>query len=624
MPGIVGRIGGNPGTLAGEIDAMVQSMLHESFYESATFVNERESVGLGSIVHPKSFAAGQRYCDAARDTCLVFSGECVGLSELVSCGGHSEPNSNAGQLLALYERYGQSFVEKLNGSFSGALCDFRTGKTLLFNDRYGLSRIYHCQQDNAFYFASEAKAILAVRPELREVDTAGLAEVFSCGCTLSDKTLFKRLALVPPASLWTISRDGRVQHSRYFDPKAWESQETLDEEGYYQDLKDTFARTLPRYFGDSESLGMSLTGGLDGRMIMAYAPPTAGRFPCYTFGGRYRDCADVSIARQVAKSCGQTHQVLPIGDDFLRQFPEFAEKCVYLSDGTMEVAGAVEIYANRLARKVAPIRLTGNYGSEILRRNVAFRPRQETPSFLDGDFAELVGLARATYEEERACETLSFVAFKQVPWHHHARLSIEQSQLTVRSPYLDNDLVGLAYRAPKSLEKSALPALRLVAERDPSLGRIPTDRGLLYQPRPVANTLLRTWREGTVRAEYVYDYGMPSWVARVDNTLRWLHLERLFLGRHKFYHFRVWYRDQLAPFVRDLLLSRRSLARPYIRRVVVEKLVDEHLKGRRNHTVAIHKLLTAELFHRRFIDDLPPVSKPFHCESSRHASSVLA
>src|SRR5439155_16351081 len=128
--------------------------------------------------------------------------------------------------------------------------------------------------------------------------------------------------------------------------------------------------------------------------------------------------------------------------------------------------------------------------------------------------------------------------FKQVPWHHHSRPSIEQSQLTVRSPYLDNELVGLAYRAPADQRTSAQPALRLVSEGNTALARIPTDRGLLFNRRPVTSRLLHAWQEGSVRAEYVYDYGMPQWLAQIDHALTSMHLERLFLGRHKFYHFR--------------------------------------------------------------------------------------
>ena len=69
--------------------------------------------------------------------------------------------------------------------------------------------------------------------------------------------------------------------------------------------------------------------------------------------------------------------------------------------------------------------------------------------------------------------------------------------------------------------------------------------------------------EFTFKAEYAYDYGMPQWLSRIDHFLSPLRLERLFLGRHKLLHFRVWYRDALADYVREILLDRRTLSRPY-------------------------------------------------------------
>jgi asparagine synthase (glutamine-hydrolysing) len=95
---------------------------------------------------------------------------------------------------------------------------------------------------------------------------------------------------------------------------------------------------------------------------------------------------------------------------------------------------------------------------------------------------------------------------------------------------------------------------------------------------------------------------MPQWVARIDHLFTAFHLERLFLGRHKFYHFRVWYRDALAKYVREILLDRRTLSRPYLEATGVEAIVNGHLKGGRNYTGEIHKLLSLELLHRLFLD----------------------
>jgi asparagine synthase (glutamine-hydrolysing) len=104
------------------------------------------------------------------------------------------------------------------------------------------------------------------------------------------------------------------------------------------------------------------------------------------------------------------------------------------------------------------------------------------------------------------------------------------------------------------------------------------------------------------KAEYAYDMGMPQSVAKIDHTLSAFHLERLFLGRHKVFHFRLWYRDALAEYVREMMLDPRSLSRPYVERKGVEAVVRGHLKGDRNYTTDIHKLLALELTHRLFLD----------------------
>src|SRR4029077_17523323 len=121
-------------------------------------------------------------------------------------------------------------------------------------------------------------------------------------------------------------------------------------------------------------IGLSLTGGLDSRMILACADTQPSTLPCYTFGGMYRECADVRLAKKLARAKNQPHETISITPTFFSEFPELAKKSIYFSDGAMDVTGAVELFANRIARQIAPVRLTGNYGSEILRGNVAFKP----------------------------------------------------------------------------------------------------------------------------------------------------------------------------------------------------------------------------------------------------------
>src|SRR5206468_1811261 len=187
---------------------------------------------------------------------------------------------------------------------------------------------------------------------------------------------------------------------------------------------------------------------------------------------------------------------------------------------------------------------------------------------------------------------------RQAPWHHYGLLALEQTQLTLRTPYLDNDFVRMIYRAPAAALSNNDVCLRLIAEGDQAMSRIRTDRGSANGRGHLSATVDRWRHEFFYKAEYAYDYGMPDWLVRSDRRLAGLHLDRLFLGRHKFCHFRVWYRDALSKYVRDVLLDPSALSRSYIEPKAVELAVTRHIKGDRNCTTEISKLLTLELIHR--------------------------
>jgi asparagine synthase (glutamine-hydrolysing) len=392
-----------------------------------------------------------------------------------------------------------------------------------------------------------------------------------------------------------------VKKKTYFKKEAWENQPELSESDFYGKLKETWARVLPKYFRGKQSIGLSLTGGVDSRMILAWAHRPPGTLPCYTWGGTYRDCADVKIARRAAKLCQQAHNTIPVGAEFLSQFHDLAERAVYLSDGTMDVTGAVDLYVQRLARQIAAVRLSGVCGGEILRRLVMFGPDPPQPGIFDAELEQSFRGAAATYAGELQGHRLSFTSFKQAPWYMASKFTVERSQVTYRTPYFDNDLVALAYQTPATLLHNG-PALRLIADGNPALGKIGTDRGIAFRSIPGVTRALHWYQEFTFKAEYAYDYGMPQWLARLDHIFARLRLEKLFLGRHKVAHFRVWYRDELSRWLREMLLDSNARSRPYLRPNSLEEILKAHSSGQRNYTFEIHKILTLEFIQRKLIE----------------------
>src|SRR2546427_8665151 len=94
------------------------------------------------------------------------------------------------------------------------------------------------------------------------------------------------------------------------------------------------------------------------------------------------------------------------------------------------------------------------------------------------EFLPYVRRASETYAGLKRAHPLSFAVFRQVPWHYYGQLALEQTQLSLRSPYLDNDLVRTVFRAPESAVANNDVCLRLIGDGSPALRQIPTDRGL--------------------------------------------------------------------------------------------------------------------------------------------------
>lgn len=605
MPGIFGLITNKPRHWAEpHLLRMLRVLRHETFYITGTWIDETTGVYAGWTARENSFSDGMPVKNERSDITLVFSGEEYPEPETVQSlkeRGHQFKAEGPSYLVHLYEE-DPLFPKSLNGRFQGLLADSTRGAVTLFNDRYSMHRLYYHEAKEAFYFAVEAKAILAVVPERRRADPRSLGEFVACGCVLENRTLFEGVHVLPPASAWTF-RAGSVQtKNTYFEPCEWEQQDLLDPESYHREIREIFSRRFPRYLNGHEKIGVSLTGGLDTRTVMAWQKFLPQSLPCYTYGGAYRECRDVVVARQIARECQQPHQVISVGDEFFARFPHYAERSVYLTDACVEVTRAPDLYLSERAREIAPVRMTGLYGDEVQRPQVrAFKPVNPAAGLFSPSFLPHVTSARQTYAELIQGHPTTFAAFRQAPWHHYGILSLEQTQLAVRTPFLDNEFVRTAFRAPQSVTANNDVRVRLIGDGSATLQGIRTDRGFGGKPG-LASWVDRNYQEFTFKAEYAYDYGMPQWLARFDHFFSPLGLERLFLGRHKVYHYRVWYRDILASYVREMLLDSRTLSRPYLERKGVEAIVCGHLKGNRNYTTELHRLLSLELLHRLFLD----------------------
>lgn len=592
MPGIAGIISQRPARECEAcVEVMIAAMKHEAFYKSGTCSVPQLGIYGGWVAFENS--TRQLFTNEEGNVTLILSGEYF-LNSQVATGE---------ELIRHYEETGQKFFERLNGLFSGLLIDRRQNTAFLFNDRYGSQRIYIHESNNDVYFASEAKALLRILPELREFDPEGITQFLTFGCTLDWRTIFRGIGILPGGSLWTFE-NGRCRKGKYFSPETWETQPPLLAADFESKFQETFKRILPRYFSTDSQIGIALTGGLDTRMIMACRPQNTASQTCYTFAGQHGETLDDKIAARVAAACGLEHKLLRLQPDFFSNFAAHADKTVFVTDGCSGILGAHEIYFNRQARELAAVRLTGNYGSEVFRGISTFKPLPLAPELFNPDLGRKI-ISEAQLFSSRKREPMTFAIFKEIPWNLFGNLAAGRSQVGFRTPYLDNELVALAYQSPAAIRKSSLPASRLVKANSQLLNEIPTDRGFAGDNSGLTFLCRRVFAEATFKVDYYHNEGLPRPLAAFDPAFRFAATKLKLAGLHKSLHYNHWFRHELAGYLHNALdvtqVRQSRFWNPYF----VKRMAAEHIAGRKNHSLEINTVLTLEAIERRLFRELP-------------------
>ena len=309
----------------------------------------------------------------------------------------------------------------------------------------------------------------------------------------------------------------------------------------------------------------------------------------------------------MAKVCGLEHRLLRIGSDFFSDFASHVDRTVYVTDGYFGAAGAHEIYLNSQARELAPVRLTGNYGSEVLRGTSTFKPLGLSPSLFNQEFRQHFRCVAGSIANG-STHPVTLAAFREIPWNLFGGLAASRSQVTFRTPFLDNEIVALAYQAPQCSRKSPLPSWRLIKANNSLLSAIPTDRRAPLDSPRLAAILRRAFSEATFKLDYLNNEGWPHWLSPFDSILSRVTSNLGILGLHKYLHYRRWFRRELAGYLQDAIMGARNRQSSFWDPGFLEQMVEDHIGGRKNYVFEINAVLTLEaverLLFRGFADDL--------------------
>lgn len=265
-----------------------------------------------------SVGGHQPYFDEARKIAGVFNGLIYNYkevkAELAAAGETFRTDCDTEVLFKAYARWGDACFAKFNGTWAVALYDFEQREVILSRDRLGKKPIYFYRDRQAFYFASEIKAILQAREAEVRVNERAVLDYLTGGFRdLSRSTFYEGIESLPPASVLRINARGETVSKKY-----WELQ-TQRNHGLASASPNEVAKELRRILEDAVRirlradvpLGIELSGGLDSSSIAGLASSAhAQPLSCFTVEYPQTQWNEEPFAREVATHFRMNYNVV--------------------------------------------------------------------------------------------------------------------------------------------------------------------------------------------------------------------------------------------------------------------------------------------------------------------------
>ncbi|MBN2299134.1 MAG: hypothetical protein JXM72_11095 [Deltaproteobacteria bacterium] len=188
-------------------------------------------------------------------------------------------------------------LPQLNGAFFFILWDPGTKTLVAANDRYGLYPMYWAYSGNGFCLASRMLCPILSGIADASWDLAGVAQFLTTDDYLGETTLIKGVRTFPQASIMIKTGDALKWHTYWHYDYTSELDE-IPEEELAEEIGARFLRAVQRQSAGKTRIGITLSGGLDSRLILAAAHKA--RLPVQTFTWGKADAYDRTFARQAA------------------------------------------------------------------------------------------------------------------------------------------------------------------------------------------------------------------------------------------------------------------------------------------------------------------------------------
>jgi len=558
-----------------------------------------------------------------RSIWIVFNGEIYNFPELrpeLEAKGHRfSTNTDTETIVHLYEDLGADCVQKLRGMFAFALWDERRQSLLIGRDRLGKKPLHYALHRGTLYFASEIKSILAVAPELAEIDRGALMQYMYLGYIPDPSTAFVGIRKLPPGHLLEFER-GELRIRKYWDLPQYATHDPASEEECLEEMEWRLAEAVRIRLIADVPLGAMLSGGTDSSTVVALMARASSK-PVKTFaiGFRNEDFNESGYAREVAQKFGTEHHELLLE-------PDGAATTEKLTSSLEEPFGDSSMlptyYVSCLARQHVTVALSGDGGDEMFAGYDRYRVHMERQSF-----EKVPEFIRDLYRKR---------VFPLLPQNLRGRKFAYNVSLPWRERYADAICFVSAFERDTTLltqdfraviQEQGDPQQILLRYFDQAPAHDPVSQMLYVDTKTylVEDILTKVDRMSMLTSLEVrvpiLDHLFVEWAAGLaprwklrgaqqKYILRKL-AERVGVPKSVLYRRKQgfalplvhWMRNELRDLVQTVLLEPRTLQRGYFDPQGITRLLDEHFSGQRDQSDRIWRLLVFELWHRNFLEN---------------------
>lgn len=171
-----------------------------------------------------------------------------------------------------FEKYGEDFVNRLNGMFF--ILAINGDNVFVFRDRYGIKPVYYFENDNVIVIASEAKAIVQHPEYVFGINESVKKQWFVFNNVLTDETLFNGIYKVEKGTWWQVNTGYK---NKYWE---WKFAPIENMSWDYAEIKvrQLFSKAMKRQIPNSVPFASCLSGGVDSNIIAMHLDNSTSTF----------------------------------------------------------------------------------------------------------------------------------------------------------------------------------------------------------------------------------------------------------------------------------------------------------------------------------------------------------